>query len=100
MMRVLRWLAAMLVRGSDARFIRQDLEEIYARDRARGMPTSVAAWRYVHRLLASTLSLLNHGQTTMRNALMLDVRQAVRALGRDRGFTCVSVGTLGASLAL
>ena len=32
----LRWLAAVLVRGPNAPFITQDLEEMYARDRTRG----------------------------------------------------------------
>lgn len=99
-MRVLRWLAALLVRGSDAPFIRQDLEDMYARDRARGVPASRARWRYARMLMASVGSLLNATRMNMRNAFMLDLRQAARALVRDRGFTSVSLGTLGASLAL
>ncbi len=100
MMRVLRWLAAFLVRGPDAPFIRQDLEEIYVRDRARGLPASRARRRYARMLMASVGSLLNATRMTMRNAFMLDLRQAARALVRDRGFTAVSLGTLSASLAL
>ena len=99
-MRVLRWLSVLLVRGRDAQFIRQDLEEIYARDRARGLSASRAGWRYARMLAGSTASLFNETRTNMRNAFLLDLRQAVRALARDRGFTFVSLSTLGASLAL
>ena len=100
MMRILRWLSAFVLRGSDAPFIRHDLEEIYARDLAQGVPASRAAGQYARRLLASVIALVNEARTNMRNAFMLDLRQAARALMRDRGFTTVSLGTLGASLAL
>ena len=100
MMRILRWLSALVLRGSDAPFIRHDLEEMYARDRAQGVPASRAGWQYARRLLASVIALVNATRTNMRNAFMLDLRQAARALVRDRGFTAVSLGTLGASLAL
>ncbi len=100
MMRVLHWLSRVLVRGRDAQFIRQDLEELYARDRARGVSARRASVRYARMLLGSTLSLFNETRLNMRNALLLDLRQAARALARDRGFTVVSLGTLGASLAL
>lgn len=100
MIRILQWLTGLIVRGPDAPFIRQDLEEIYARDRARGMPASRAGWRYARMLVASVASLLNATRTNMRNAFLLDLRQAARALARDRGFTAVALGTLGASLAL
>jgi len=99
-MRILRWLTGLVVRGPDAPFIRHDLEEMYARDRARGMAPARAGWRYARMVLASSASLLNATRMNMRNALMLDLRQAARALVRDRGFTAVSLGTLGASLAL
>jgi putative ABC transport system permease protein len=100
MTRVLRRLAALIVRGRDAQFIRHDLEEMYARDRARGVPAARANRRYVRMLLASTASLLNESRRNMRNAFMSDLRQAARALARDRGFTAVSLGTLAASLGL
>ena len=99
-MRAVRWLARLVVRGSDAPFIRHDLEEIYERDLASGMPASRAAWRYARMAAASSVSLANASRINMRNALLLDLRQAARALARDRGFTIVSLSTLGASLAL
>ena len=100
MIRLGRWLAHRVLRGPNAPFIRHDLEEIYARDRAQGLSTPRAGWRYTRLALASSASLLNATRINMRNALLLDVRQAARALARDRGFATVSVGTLGASLAL
>jgi putative ABC transport system permease protein len=99
-MRNWRRLAALIVRGRDAQFIRHDLEEMYQRDRARGVPPSRAGRRYLQQLLASVWSLLDASRRNMQNALLSDVRQAVRALARDRGFTAVSLGTLGAGLAL
>lgn len=100
MMRAWRWLAARVVRGPDAPFIRHDLEEIYARDRARGMPPSRAGRRYLRMLLGSAASLIQASGREMRNGLISDLRQAARTLARDRGLTAVSLGTLGASLAL
>jgi predicted permease len=100
MMRAVRRLAARVVRGPDATFIRHDLEEMYLRDRARGVPAWQANWRYLRMLLASAASLLNASRKEMRNGLMSDLRHAARTLARDRGFTAVSLGTLGASLAL
>jgi putative ABC transport system permease protein len=100
MMRILRWLAALIIRGPDAPFIRQDLEEMYARDRARGVPTAPARRRYARMLLGSAASVFNDTRINMRNAFLLDLRQAARSLARDRGFTMVSLGTLAASLAL
>src|SRR5688500_10548258 len=100
MMRALRWLAALIVRGSDAAFIRQDLEEMYARDCARGVPEAHARRRYARMVFGSAASVFNDTGINMRNAFLLDLRQAARALARDRGFTMVSLGTLAASLAL
>ena len=100
MMRALRWLSALVLHGPDAPFIRHDLEEMYLRDRARGMSASQASWRYARMLVASAASLLNATRRNMRNALMSDLRQAVRTLLRDRGFTAVALGTLAAGLAL
>jgi putative ABC transport system permease protein len=100
MMRLLRWLAALLVQGRDAPFIRQDLDDIYERDRARGVPAGPAARRYARMLAGSTAALINATWRNMRNALLSDLRQASRSLARDRGFTAVSLGTLGLGLAL
>ncbi len=100
MIRALRWLSALVVHGRDAQFIRHDLEEMYLRDRARGMSAARAGWRYARMLAASTASLLNATRRNMRNAFTSDLRQAIRALIRDRSFTAVSLGTLAAGLAL
>ena len=100
MMRARRWLSALVVHGRDAPFIRHDLEEMYQRDRARGMSASRASWRYARMLVASSASVLNATRRNMRNAFMSDLRQAVRTLVRDRSFTAVSLGTLSAGLAL
>ena len=60
-MRPLRRLASFLVRGADADFIRHDLEEIYARDRAHGLPAWRAHLRYFRLLLRSALSVVHPG---------------------------------------
>jgi predicted permease len=61
-MRSLRRLASLLVRGSDAPFIRHDLEEIYARDRASGLPAWRANLRYFRLLMHSVFSVLHPGE--------------------------------------
>ena len=99
-MRGWRDWAGLILRGSDAPFIRHDLDELYQRDRTRGLSRSRAGWRYLKMLLTSLASLLNASRRNMENALLSDLRQAGRALLRDRGFTAVSLGTLGAGLAL
>lgn len=55
--KVLSVLAALLVRGPEARFILSDLDEHLARDIEGGMTRRRALWRYVHNLLGSALSL-------------------------------------------
>ena len=53
MIRLGRWLSRVVLRGPDAPFIRHDLEEIYARDRAQGLSSPRAGWRYTRLALAS-----------------------------------------------
>ncbi len=98
-MRVVRWLAALLVRGRDAQFIRDDLLEMHVRDRAR-MSAFRASRRSAQRLVASVAALFNASRRNMQSAFMSDLRQATRTLARDRGFTAVSLATLAVSLAL
>ena len=90
MTRLARWLAALMLYGPDAPFIKHDLEDMYARDRARGLSPSHAGRRYVRLVLASSASLVDATRMNMQNALMLDLRQAARTLARDRGFTLVA----------
>ncbi len=75
-MRGWRDWAGLIVRGSDAPFIRHDLEELYQRDRARGLSPWHAGRRYVQMLLGSLASLLNASRRNMQNAFLSDLRQA------------------------
>jgi predicted permease len=54
---MLRWLSEKLVRGPHAEFIRDDLDDIYLRERARGMTPLRAAARHVRRVVSSAISV-------------------------------------------
>ena len=107
---LLRWLAARLVRGDDADFIRHDLDELYMRDRAEA-----PAWRayegYVRRLVASILSVWadgigrrygrsKDGRGSSGRALVDDLRFAVRLGRRQPGPVAMTVGGLGLAIGI
>ena len=87
----LRWLAAVLVRGPNAPFITQDLEEMYARDRSRGASALVAHARYVRYLVASLFSVWRADMSLPRLPRVgwLDVKLACRMLVHYPGLTIV-----------
>jgi putative ABC transport system permease protein len=85
----LQWLAAILVRGRDAHFIRQDLEELYARDRERGASALAAGGRYVRHLLASAFSTWRAQLPALAGVQWIDVKLAGRMLVRHPGLTLV-----------
>jgi hypothetical protein len=87
-----RWLAAILVRGRHAPFIRHDLEELYVRDRERGVSALRAYWRFTRYLLGSAFSVW---RTELRwprvpGVDLLDLKLAVRMLVRYPGLTLVA----------
>ena len=86
-----RWLAAILVRGPHAQFIRQDLEELYARDRERGASVWRAHGRYGRLLLASAFSAWRAELRWPRlpGVNLLDLKLAGRMLVRHPGLTLV-----------
>jgi putative ABC transport system permease protein len=100
---MLKWLARMLLRGPDAECIRLDLEEMYARDRARQVPRWRAVSRHVRYVLASTFHLWRAHVTTdavKRRTSMFpetfwrDVVYGARMLWRKPGYSAVAVLTL------
>ena len=56
-LRMLRRLAAMLLRGRDAEHVRADLDEGFERDLDRGVTRWRAAWRYLWNAIASAAML-------------------------------------------
>jgi predicted permease len=91
-MRWLRRLAARLVSGANAEFIRRDLEDLYAADRERGLSAARAHARFARRLLGSTLSL---AMAWLRRPRLpapswIDITLAVRMLARHPGLTLVA----------
>jgi hypothetical protein len=86
-----RWLAAILVRGPDAQFIRHDLEELYARDRDRGASAWRAHGRYARYLLGSAFSVwrAQHRWPRVPGPAWLDLKLAGRMLVRHPGLTLV-----------
>jgi hypothetical protein len=87
----LRWLAALLVRGPHAPFITHDLEEMYARDRERGLYAWRAQIRYLRHLLASAFTVWTDGFTipALPRIQWLDLKLASRMLVRHPGLTIV-----------
>lgn len=55
--KMLRAIAALLMRSPDAPFILDDMDELRERDAARGLPAWRAWWRYGRNLLASAYSI-------------------------------------------
>jgi predicted permease len=110
MMSRLRWLAAMLVRGPDAEFITQDLDDLYARDRARGMSVWRAHQRYVGYLFDSALCVWRadlrwpprpdaEWRSNMRGGSMLqDLRFALRLFRKHPAPAGIVIGGLALAI--
>jgi len=91
----LRRLAALLIRGEDARHILSDLDEAFERDVARGLSLGSARRRYAVNLLGSTLATLRATPwPRVPGISLLDLKLAVRMLGKQPGLTVVAVFTL------
>ena len=94
----LRRLATLLVRGPDAPFVLGDLEEAMHRDVERGMPPRRARWRYLVNALGSGLSLararLSSRSPGRIGTSWLDVKLAIRMLGKHPGLSAVAIFAL------
>jgi predicted permease len=103
-MRLLRRLASLLVRGPDAPFIRQDLEEIYGRDRASGLSGARAHLRYFRLLMQSAFSVFHPGGLltsavewvgeVRTGEALRDVRFGARLLARHPTSAGIAIGGL------
>lgn len=92
---ILRWLAALLVRGEDARFVRAELEEAMQRDRMRGIPLWRARWRYLVNTCASAVTLLgSRGRRLGPRISWLDVKLGLRLLVKYPALTLVAMSAL------
>jgi putative ABC transport system permease protein len=105
----LRWLAALLLRRwPDAEFVKDDLEELYARDRAEGMSGWRAHRRYARRLAQSMFSiwrargLWTVGPEWLRefraDEALRDVRFGARLLFKQPSSTIIAITGLGAAI--
>jgi len=97
---MLRRLAALVIRGPEARWILNDLEELMVRDLERGMSVERARWRYVRNVFGSALTTWRAGGREPRGSLVswLDVRLGVRMLLKYPGLALV--GVLGMAVAI
>lgn len=104
-----RWLAALLLRRwPDAEFIKADLEELYARDRARGMSSWRAHSCYARRLAQSMFSIWRAGgpwtvgwewlQEFRADEALRDVRFGARLLFKQPASTIIAITGLGAAI--
>jgi predicted permease len=93
--RLLRRLAAILVRGPDAPYVRGDLETAYERDVERGLTVTRARRRYVTNMLVSAVSLAVARLRRPRLGVsILDVKLGLRMLRKHPGLTAVAVFAL------
>ena len=109
-MRALRRLASFLVRGQDAPFIRHDLEELYARDRANGLPAWRADLRYFRLLFLSALTVWHPGERWASSVGWLgefrtgealrDVRFGARLLRKHPASAGIAIAGLGMAIAI
>jgi predicted permease len=101
----LRWLASLLVRGPDAEFIKQDLEEIYARDRANGTSSWRAHRRYLRLLAHSTISGLAATRATWLGEVRVDgaaqdLRFALRLFRKHPASSGIAIVGLAVAIAV
>ena len=80
--------------------MRQDLDELYARDRERQLSTWAAHRRYVRHLLASAFSLWRAAISKRPRVRWRDLRLTLRMLWRAPWFTLACLGTVALSIAL
>lgn len=106
-MRILRILAAIVLRGPDADLIRHDLDELYARERAGGVSAWQAYGRYVRRLAASALSLWREGRrrapgywprSLPAGSTLQDLRFALRLFRKHPAPVGIAVGGLALAI--
>lgn len=97
----LRALAARLVRGPYAELIRDDLHDLYERDRARGAGVWRAHARFARRLGASAVSVWSDRRSPASRApLACDLRDGWRALRASPWYTVTAIGILGLGLTM
>jgi predicted permease len=100
-MQRLRAFAAKLVRGPDAEFVRHDLEDLYLRDRARGMTVWRAHGRYARSLAGSALSVSGADLRwpRLRGGTMLqDLRFALRLFRTHPTAVGIAIGGLAVAI--
>lgn len=108
--RVMRRIAALLIRSPEARFILDDLDELLDRDVACGMSSWRARWRYGKNMLASAFSTSwAHRRIPIPRAVSwIDFKLGFRMLVKYPGLTiigglamafAISVGAGGFELA-
>ena len=90
------FLARVLIRGEQGRFIRADLADSFARDQERGHTRRSAGRRYAMNVVASTTSVWKGGLTRLvTRGVALDVKLGIRMLGKQPLLTGVAMLALG-----
>lgn len=106
------WLAALLIHGPDRDFIRADLDEMYVRDRARGISLVRAHARFLRRLLASAFDVWRSdipdshpaprasGPRMWGQTMRDDFRFGLRLCRKRPGPVIVAIGGLAVAIAI
>lgn len=92
-------LAALLIRGPDAPFVLEDLEDGLEHDLARGLPPWRARWRYVINVVASSTTMWKKGHRRPAFGFSwLDVKLGLRMLRKNPGLTVVTLFALAVGI--
>lgn len=93
--RLARLLAAALIRGRDAPFIRRDLDDAFDHDVARGLPLATVRRRDLRNIVDSAVSLwADVLRPSAWRPSLVDVRLGLRSLTRTPGLSLVAVCAL------
>lgn len=96
---LLRRLAALLIRGSEAPFVLADLDDAFDREVARGMSRAAATLRYLVNMCLSAVHVLRgrFAHSSFRLS-WIDVRLGLRMLVKHPTLTIVSLFALAVAL--
>lgn len=90
-----RLLAAVCIRGREARYLMRDLDDAFAHDVARGLNPSLARRRDLRNVAATILSLWRDAlRPSAWRPSLIDVRLGLRSMALTPGLSAVAIAAL------